>query len=113
MKWEIYKHPHSTRAEIWDRLYGQPVREDSAEADLFKLIIHDLSVGHIARQHREVDAAGRYLKVQTRKRARSNTFVSAFDDDKRYVLTELGVQFVHYTMNEVVRRIEGQASRVQ
>jgi hypothetical protein len=31
---------------------------------------------------------------------------SAFDDEDRYVLTELGKQFVHYTMSEVVTRIE-------
>ncbi len=32
---------------------------------------------------------------------------SAFEDTKPYVLTELGKQFVHYTMNEVVPRIGG------
>jgi len=31
---------------------------------------------------------------------------SAFEDTKPYVLTELGKQFVHYTMNEVVARLE-------
>ena len=30
-----------------------------------------------------------------------------FDDEKPYVLTELGKQFVHYTMNEIVPRIAG------
>jgi hypothetical protein len=30
---------------------------------------------------------------------------SAFEDSKPYVLTELGKQFVHYTMSEVVARI--------
>ena len=30
---------------------------------------------------------------------------SAFDDVEQYELTELGNQFVHYTMNEVVPRI--------
>ena len=29
-----------------------------------------------------------------------------FDDDKEYELTKLGQQFVHYTMNEVVPKIE-------
>lgn len=32
---------------------------------------------------------------------------SAFEDKKPYMLTELGKQFVHYTMNEVVARIGG------
>jgi len=31
---------------------------------------------------------------------------SAFEDTKPYVLTELGKQFVHYTMSEVVGRLE-------
>jgi hypothetical protein len=30
---------------------------------------------------------------------------STFEDSKPYVLTELGKEFVHYTMNEVVKRI--------
>ena len=33
---------------------------------------------------------------------------SAFEDSKPYVLTELGKQFVHYTMNEVVTRLGNQ-----
>lgn len=32
---------------------------------------------------------------------------SSFEDTKPYVLTALGQQFVHYTMNEVVPRIGG------
>jgi len=35
---------------------------------------------------------------------------SAFDDEEPYVLTELGSQFVHYTMNEVVKRISSQGA---
>ena len=34
---------------------------------------------------------------------------SAFDDKEQYVLTELGKQFVHYTMDELVSRIGGEA----
>jgi hypothetical protein len=30
---------------------------------------------------------------------------SAFEDSKAYVLTELGSQFVHYTMTELVMQI--------
>ena len=30
---------------------------------------------------------------------------SAFDDQEQYVLTELGKQFVHYTMTDLVKRI--------
>jgi hypothetical protein len=37
---------------------------------------------------------------------------SAFEDSKPYVLTELGKQFVHYTMNEVVTRIEDHQTNI-
>jgi hypothetical protein len=109
---EIFKSPGTTRQQIWDTIHGQPVREDSAEADLFKLLVHDLSTGHVIRQHREVDYHGRFVKNPPRRRPgpASQVMVSAFDDDKQYELTELGKQFVHYTMNEIVPRI-GTASQ--
>ena len=101
---EIYKNPGTTRHEIWQALNGREVREDSAEADLFKLLIHDLSLGRVIRQHREVDYQGNFIKSRT-QRPRGNTMASAFDDEKDYELTELGQWFVHYTMNEVVSKI--------
>jgi hypothetical protein len=84
------------------------VREDSAEADLFKLLVHDLSTGHVIRQHREKDYNGNFIKKEPHRKGRgeaSRAMTSAFDDDKQYELTELGKQFVHYTMNEIVPRI--------
>ena len=42
--------------------------------------------------------------------AASNTMESAFEDSKPYVLTELGSQFVHYTMTELVARLSAGAS---
>lgn len=39
----------------------------------------------------------------------SSGYISAFDDDKEYELTNLGQQFVHYTLNEVVPKIEYKA----
>ena len=33
------------------------------------------------------------------------TMESTFEDTKSYMLTELGNEFLHYTMNEVVKRI--------
>lgn len=109
---EVYKNPGSTRQDIWAAIHGADVREDSAEADLFKLLVHDLSTGHVIRQHREVDYHGNFVKAQPRRRtgSPSRTMTSAFDDDKQYELTELGKQFVHYTMNEVVPRIAGAAA---
>lgn len=103
----IFKAPGSTRADIWDEVHGEEVRENSAEADLFKLIIRDLSTGSVIRQHRETTADGRFLArtpPRTRQR-RSPILASAFDDDRPYELTELGSQFVHYVLNEVVPRL--------
>lgn len=91
-------------------LYGELPREDSAEADLFKLLIRDLSTGGVIRQARETDGAGRFLRKPQRRRnsPASSTMESAFEYSKPYVLTGLGEQFVHYTMNEVVARLESQ-----
>jgi hypothetical protein len=104
---EVYKSPGTTRQQIWATIHGEVVREDSAEADLFKLLIHDLSTGHVIRQHRQTDYYGRFVKAQPKRKTDSTSKVitSAFDDDKEYELTELGKQFVHYTMNEIVPRI--------
>ncbi|UQY80227.1 hypothetical protein HAV_00417 [Candidatus Hepatincola sp. Av] len=41
---------------IWQNLGKKEVREDSADADLFKLIIRDLSTGGIIRQYRPTDS---------------------------------------------------------
>ena len=103
---EIYKTPGITRGQIWDTLNGIQPREDSLEADLYKLLIRDLSTGGIIRQHREVDYWGNYVKSTTRK-SKSGTLTSAFDNEKQYELTELGKKFVHYTMEEVVIKIDG------
>lgn len=105
---EVYQNPGSTRGEIWSRVHGAFPREDSAEADLFKMLIHDLSTGHVMRQERATDHTGRFLRKQSvkTKRPASPYMKSAFDDDTGYVLTELGRQFIHYTMEEVVPRID-------
>ena len=42
---EIYRNPGASRYDIWAEIYGEIPREDSAEADLFKLLIRDLSTG--------------------------------------------------------------------
>jgi hypothetical protein len=104
---EIHNDPGITRYEMWMKVHGERVREDSAEADLFKLIFHELSIGMIIRQHRETDAYGHFLKQPKRRtKSTSNLMKSAFDDEKEYHLTELGRWFVHYTMNEIVPKIE-------
>lgn len=94
-----------TRAEIWDEIHGQAVREDSTEADLFKLLINDLSLGQVIRQERNKDGAGKFYRAQRTPKTATPYLKSAFDDDKGYELTSLGRQFVHYLMDEVVPKL--------
>ncbi|HYL73338.1 MAG TPA: hypothetical protein VEU96_03990 [Bryobacteraceae bacterium] len=103
----IHNKQSITRFEVWDEIYGELPREDSPEADLFKLLIRDLSTGGVIRQERDTNQAGQFLRKRRprSKVAASTTMESAFEDTKPYVLTGLGDQFVHYTMNEVVTRI--------
>lgn len=112
---EIFQNPGATRYEIWTALWGEPPREDSAEADLFKLLIRDLSTGGVIRQERDTNSLGQYVRktpIRRRRGTAPTTLESAFEDTKPYVLTEMGKQFVHYTMNEVVSRI-GEGSGAQ
>jgi hypothetical protein len=104
----IYTNPGTTRYDIWIDTYGELPREDSAEADLYRLLIRDLSTGGVIRQARETDSLGRFLRRrrQSSRRPASSVTESAFEDAKQYVLTELGSQFVHYAMTETTRRIE-------
>ncbi|HLG58122.1 MAG TPA: hypothetical protein VI485_22435 [Vicinamibacterales bacterium] len=104
----VFQNPACTRAEIWSHVHGNEVRENSAEADLFKLLIRDLSTGGVIRQHRDTTEDGSFVKrtpVRRPKGYGSQVMKSAFDDVEQYELTELGNQFVHYTMNEVVPRL--------
>jgi len=102
---EIYKNIGVTRADIWQSIHGDFPREDSAEADLFKLLIRDLSMGSVVRQHRETNYHGEFIKKTPARRSGSSTMKSAFDDGEQYELTELGKQFVHYVFTDVVRKI--------
>ena len=104
-----YKSPGCTRNQIWEDVGGEKTREDSPEADLFKLLIFDLSTGHVVRQHRPKDYFGNFIKQPPKKKVGlpSNTLTSAFDDDKSYELTELGTQFVRYTMEGMMPKLGG------
>ncbi len=106
---EIYKNPGPTRYDIWVAVYGETIpRDDSANADLYKLLIGDLQLGRVIRQPRASDNFARYQKKVTRIKPafKTTTLESPFEDTKQYVLTELGKQFVHYTMTELVTRLE-------
>lgn len=104
----IYNSAGITRGGIWRKLGRQPVREDSSDADLFKLIIRDLSMGGIARQHRETDYNGQFLqKRRSAPTARGmvKPVKSAFDEEEEYELTALGDQFIHYAMTDLPLKI--------
>jgi hypothetical protein len=106
----IYNSGGISRGEVWTKIGKGQVREDSAEADLYRLLFHDLSTGRIIRQHRQKTYDGRFLKETPVKRSEgytpSSEMTSAFDREKKYELTDLGQQFVHYAMTDLPLKIE-------
>ncbi|MFT7328091.1 MAG: hypothetical protein ACI870_000269 [Crocinitomicaceae bacterium] len=103
---EIYKNPGITRRQIWVNLRENLPTDSSSEAHLFKLLINDLSLGEVIHQHKEVDINGNYMKLKPAKKGTSRNLQSAFEETKRYELTALGKEFVHYVMNDAVIGIE-------
>jgi hypothetical protein len=105
----VYNIAGITRGEIWQKIGKGEVREDSAEADLYKFLFQELSLGHIIRQHRETDYHGNFIPRTPQRRPKGSgpkPAVSAFDDEQQYELTALGKQFVHYAMTELPPKIE-------
>jgi hypothetical protein len=107
----IYNNAGITRGGAWRKLGRSAVREDSSDADLFRLLFRDLSTGGIVRQHRETDYAGNFLAKRTQKAAAPQKGVakvmkSAFDEEEQYELTAIGEQFVHYAMTDVPPKLE-------
>ncbi len=107
---EIYQNPGITRGDIWESIHGTEPREDSSEADLFKYLIRDLSTGGVIRQERETNSYGEFIRRSAPKRGKikstvPRTMESAFENTKPYELTELGKEFVHYVMEDVVQQI--------
>lgn len=104
----IYNSNGISRGAIWQKIGKARVREDSADADLYKLLIRDLSMGSVIRQHRETDYHGNFVAKPAAKRTAgggSKTLTSAFDEEDLYELADLGQQFVHYAMTELTPRI--------
>jgi hypothetical protein len=107
----VYNDAGITRGGVWRKLGRAPAREDSSDADLFRLLFRDLSTGGIVRQHRETDYAGHFLAQPSRKgppapKGTTKVMKSAFDDEEQYELTALGEQFVHYAMTDVPPKLE-------
>jgi hypothetical protein len=63
-------------------IHGSQPRENIAEADLFKLLVFDLSTGHVIRQHRERNVHGQFPRKSRQSHLVSGSSVtkSAFDD---------------------------------
>ena len=104
----VYENPGISRKSMWLAMHESIPRDDSSEADLFKLLIHDLSLGHVIRQKRMTTTSGQFVKKSTKgqkKSSGSRAMKSPFDPVDPYELTELGSQFVHYVMNEVAPQI--------
>lgn len=105
----IYNSDGITRGEIWRKVGKELVREDSADADFYKLLFRDPSTGGIIRQHRETVRFGNFVPKSTQRRPKGSgpkPPVSAFDEKEGYDLTALGQQFVHYAMTDLSPRIE-------
>ncbi len=103
----IYNSEGISRGEVWTKIGKGEVREDSADADIYRLLFRDLSTGGIIRQHRETTYDGRFLKRTSQKgRGSSGEMTSAFDTELGYELTELGRQFVHYAITDLPLKIE-------
>jgi hypothetical protein len=67
---EIYRHPGSSRAQIWGEIRGVRPREDSPEADLFKYLIRDLSTGGVIRQNGKLTCTETSTRRRGHRRAR-------------------------------------------
>jgi hypothetical protein len=100
---DVHNRPGTTRFLIWDSLRGPLPAEDSADAELFRLQIGDLTVGGaiaIASSQR-----GQRLPARVPRRHGVAVGESAFEERQPYELTGLGKQFVHYTMTNTVARL--------
>lgn len=106
----VYNSYGISRGAIWRKIGKGPAREDSPEAGLYRLLIRDLNMGGIIRQHREKDEQGNfYTKTAPRRSSPSRSgpkqMESAFDEEDLYELSELGRQFVHYAMTDLPPKI--------
>lgn len=107
----VYNSGGISRGEIWRKIGKATVREDSPEAGLYRLLIRDLNMGGIIRQHREKDSHGNFYSKHTQRNSSHRgtgpkPMESAFDETDLYELSELGQQFVHYAMTDLPLKIE-------
>lgn len=106
----VYQHRGITLRGIWREMgnSGDMPRENSSAADLFRMLIHDLSTGRVIRQERRTNSFGQFLKKPRGSRGpSSNVLKSSFDDTDGHELSELGQEFIHYVLQDAVTRIDG------
>lgn len=103
----VYQNPGISSYDIATELFSDVPRDDSAKADLFKFLFHELQMTDVMRQPRESDADGRWRRRVAKKTvgSRAKTLKSPFTDDQQ-VLTELGKQFVRYIMDDLDPQLE-------
>ncbi|WP_087022179.1 hypothetical protein [Thaumasiovibrio subtropicus] len=96
-----------TKRSIWLSFSDSVPRDDCSDAGLFGLVMRELNTGGVIWQQRQTNHNGQYLKSKSSgSTSSSNVRESPFEDVKRWELTPLGREFVHYTMNEVVGRLK-------
>src|SRR5690606_16355582 len=100
----VHDSPGVTRKDIWLSINDVLPSEDSAAADMYSLLIHTLSTHRLIRQPRDKDYQGLFLKKTAAKKSESGAaagvIISAFDDEKGYIVTELGKHFVRYALHD-------------
>ena len=96
-----------SRHDIWLSIYGGEIpRDDSSEANLYRLLISDLGTGEVISQFKESDNMGR-IKIKERGSSSTPGYLkSPFDAADPYVLTPLGDEFVRYTMEDLALQLQ-------
>ncbi len=108
---EVRDNNGITRGAIWDNINPTAIerpRDDSAQAGLFGYLIRELSMGGVIHQEQNTNFMGQSIKSKrTPSKYASNIKESHFENTKPYILTELGKEFVHYVLDDLVQQIEG------
>ena len=102
---EVFNSAGVSARALGTAMFETLLTDSSAEADLYKVIIHELTTGYVIRQPRQVGAGGQFMRKGRAKKASSAFLKSPFDGTTQYVLTDMGKQFVHYCMDEIVPKL--------
>lgn len=107
---EIYDKKSITRGAIWDNINPTNTErppDNSPEAGLFGYLIRELTLGGVIHQEKNINSIGQFVKSKrSLQKSKSDTMESYFEDTKPIVLTELGKEFVHYVLDDLVPQLE-------